>query len=914
MSGLQFTYQYSQAAAVKEERVIAGDVIPSDPRNNVQVIVINVPPKLLSRVFSFEKRSSYGSTGSYGGRLKMDFLPVKEYLDVLDFKLLDKNIYSFYDDKSNPNIITNLASVSNTIAFSTNDPLSKLPASAILNTTIKELTKDPVYTTFSTGPIDTAGATGDYGAINDLFDQAIAAGMITDNDGNFFPFTDLFSVNFVDQSSLSIKLNYTVSKNRTYQYWGNAGAPMSGTIKIGNVEINLGGTAGYHNSTASNYTVTFVSSANPSNFSYSFSNGAVRSLYDDGILATQILSQTTPILNFVAGVTGTDSLGTAVNLINTLNTGIQLASSLLGNTAADNEPTMQLLGFRYVQQGITTGDQGTISAEYSRILTLAGITGTYSFAGYYDNATTYSQNQVICLNDSFWSYINPTPAQGVLPVSGSADWNTFIVGSTGNGGTGGTGGTGGYQTITANPDIEIEDINTQLLTAPPPLISTAGDTGGTILVTETVIHIIFPAIPTDTQPGGNYQGTDLTYKYKLVQLYGETTTLQNASGYAYESSTPGITFAADVSSDNAGSSSLTVNGLDTSNEVVFVINDVTIGGSIEYGFRIEGSVPTVWQDIVTNTNGENSIDIALQDINIGYSGSIAPPGASAFFDSGNNVGVPSGENIISDSIRILFPALPTQTVPAEYYNLIPLGYKYAGVNAYVRNNDALDNVVGYAYETDYPGVTFAAGTTGHENNGNLGIVGVTGLSTSNSLTLVLEGVTGQNTLLLWSGAIDSFYGPVPQDASYAAGTFYPLDHAIQLLTPAVQGNPGSGASQEFTNDVNSQVTITSSTIKITLPNLYTSYPAPFVPGYVTTFLYAKIGVSISNSAFDNAQGYAYTTGGSGTPVKYDAVVSNGSITVSGLALDGDVILVIYNVATGGTTKFDITGTVECAVE
>ena len=69
-------------------------------------------------------------------------IPVKEYLDVLDFKLLNKNVYSFYDDKSNPNIITNLASASNTISFASNDPLSKLPASAILNTTIKDLTKE----------------------------------------------------------------------------------------------------------------------------------------------------------------------------------------------------------------------------------------------------------------------------------------------------------------------------------------------------------------------------------------------------------------------------------------------------------------------------------------------------------------------------------------------------------------------------------------------------------------------------------------------------------------------------------------------------------------------------------------------------------------------------------------------------
>jgi hypothetical protein len=400
MAGLQFIHLFTPTASILEQRVIAGEVVPSDPRPNVQTIVINIPTKILSRVFSFEREPCYGTVNRYGGRLKIDFLPLKEYLDVLDIKLLSKTELSFYDDKRRPNIIVNLTNVSNSLSFSANDPLSKLPASAILSTSITDLVKDSVYVTLSSGPIDTDGNANSYDAITDLFNQAIAAGMIEDDNGNLFPFTDMFTVNFIENSSLSIRLNYSVSKNRTYQYWNNEGAPLTGTIKIGNVEISLSGpngtVGGYTNSTITSYTIQFVSSDNPSNFAYAFTNTDARVEYDKGVLATQIINETRQILNETSGVTFiSQNIDREITLIYKLKNAYEDGMEMKGSTAANNEETLILTGFRYIQHGITLAAKPEVDAEYSRLMNLVGITGDKSYFGDYNEHNIYSQNQTI---------------------------------------------------------------------------------------------------------------------------------------------------------------------------------------------------------------------------------------------------------------------------------------------------------------------------------------------------------------------------------------------------------------------------------------------------------------------------------------------------------------------------------------
>jgi hypothetical protein len=83
MSELKFSYNFLQTTSTRAQVTIPGAAIPGDTRDNVKEITINVPTELLSRIFSFEKQPYYGNNSSYGGRLKLDFLPLKEYNNLM---------------------------------------------------------------------------------------------------------------------------------------------------------------------------------------------------------------------------------------------------------------------------------------------------------------------------------------------------------------------------------------------------------------------------------------------------------------------------------------------------------------------------------------------------------------------------------------------------------------------------------------------------------------------------------------------------------------------------------------------------------------------------------------------------------------------------------------------------------------
>jgi hypothetical protein len=321
-----------------------------------------VPAALLSHVFSFQNCRN--------GRLKLDFLPLKEYLDTLDIRLIDAINKTFPDDATPANIIKNLAYVSDNLQYSGSDPLAHLPISAIRDTVNGPLIKEALFTTLSGGPIDTRIYDPDithYDAIRNLYEQAVGNGMITDENHELYPFNDLYSVHFNNGDSLSVRLNYTVSKTRKYLFDTRFGTALTGDIIIGGKPIRID-PRGYTTSAVVSYTITFLASDNASYFSYQYLFDD-RLLYNNAVYDVQMIQATSNILSLVGALTSMSTplqISEGITMITALKAAYENAVSVLSSTLDSTDP-LYSAGYTYIRNLITITRITDVTLAYNTL-------------------------------------------------------------------------------------------------------------------------------------------------------------------------------------------------------------------------------------------------------------------------------------------------------------------------------------------------------------------------------------------------------------------------------------------------------------------------------------------------------------------------------------------------------------------
>ena len=362
MSDIQFIHQFNKQVCQTSTQVVNTDTPWCDGRSDVQSIIVLVPAVLLSRVFSFQNCKN--------GRLKLEFLPLKEYLDVLDIRFIDAVNKTFPDDATPPHIIKNLAYVSDNLRYSVSDPLAYLPRSAIKETTYGPLLKEALFTTLSGGPIDTRVQNHDtnhYDAIKNLYQQAVSNGMITDENNELYPFTDLYTAHFNNGDSLSIRLNYTVSKTRKYMFDARFGAALTGDITIGGKPIRID-PKGYTTSAVASYTISFLASDNNSYFSYQYLFDD-RILYNDAVYDVQLIQATSTILSLVGSLTSVSSplqISEGITMITALKAAYDNAVSVLSSTLNSVDP-LYYAGYTYIRYLITITRISDVTLAYNTL-------------------------------------------------------------------------------------------------------------------------------------------------------------------------------------------------------------------------------------------------------------------------------------------------------------------------------------------------------------------------------------------------------------------------------------------------------------------------------------------------------------------------------------------------------------------
>lgn len=360
MSDIQFIHQFNKQVCQTNTQTVNTDTPWCDGRSDVQTIIVLVPAVLLSHVFSFQNCRN--------GRLKLDFLPLKEYLDVLDIRFIDAIDKTFPDDSVPAHIIKNLAYVSENLRYSGLDPLAYLPKSAIKESVNGPLIKEALFTTLSGGPIDTRvhnPNTCHYDAIKNLYQQAVTNGMTVDENNDFYPFTDLYSVHFNNGDSLSIRLNYTVSKTRKYLFDTRFGAALTGDIMIGGKPIHIDPN-GYTTSAVASYTISFLASDNVSYFSYQYLPDD-RILYNNAVYDVQLIQATTSILSLVGSLTSISSplqISEGTIMITALKAAYDNAVSVLSSTLNSVDP-LYIAGYTYIRNLITITRISDVTLAYN---------------------------------------------------------------------------------------------------------------------------------------------------------------------------------------------------------------------------------------------------------------------------------------------------------------------------------------------------------------------------------------------------------------------------------------------------------------------------------------------------------------------------------------------------------------------
>jgi hypothetical protein len=393
MSNLQFVHQFNKTVSQTNVRTILAENPWSDDRSQIQEVVVNVPAAILSHVFLFQNCRN--------GRLKLDFLPLKEFLDILDIKLVDAINKIFPDDDQDS--IRNLAYTCDNLQFPPNDPLSSLPAAAIKDTVYGQLIKEALFTTMSNGPVDTRlqnSSSEYYDAIRNLYQQAVGHGMIADENNELYPFSDLYSVHFNNNDTLSIRINYRVTKTRKYLFDTRYGTALTGNIMIGGVSIYINPN-GYTTSATVSYTIVFRACDTPSYFSYHFLN-ADRILYNSAVYDVQLIQETANILSIVTSLSSVSSSHEIANglfMIGALKAAYDNAVTVL-SSSLNSTDSVYMAGYQYIRNLITITRIQDVTAAYNTLNARVNIdpisqTVTLEFSEEFETAG--SQSAVILL-------------------------------------------------------------------------------------------------------------------------------------------------------------------------------------------------------------------------------------------------------------------------------------------------------------------------------------------------------------------------------------------------------------------------------------------------------------------------------------------------------------------------------------
>jgi hypothetical protein len=274
-SNLNFSHLYSKNASSANTTTL----VNANPIESFELLVL-VPTDLMSTILWFETDST--------GPIQLDVLPLKQYLDVLDVKLVDKNVTTFLDDANPQAQVKNLVYYLNTLGASPNDPIQSLPASAIIESAIGDIETDPLFTTVSAGPVDTTGTAPDYSALRTLLSDALQYNMEVQSDGI------KKRIIFETEDSLTLRVNFAINKTRRFLLQN--GNNLQPSIVINGVTINLN-TSIPLNSTSVTYLITFRAINNTiSNFISNFGSNTILTDYNATVKNVQLFRQV-PIIN-----------------------------------------------------------------------------------------------------------------------------------------------------------------------------------------------------------------------------------------------------------------------------------------------------------------------------------------------------------------------------------------------------------------------------------------------------------------------------------------------------------------------------------------------------------------------------------------------------------------------------------------